>query len=82
MRTYLILRQLFIVLNVFGQSKSESVFKGDSFMPLQRPMIVFPFTLFLISALFVAGGTPLASIIVGGLWGIGIYCFFEDQINT
>ena len=55
---------------------------GDSFEPLQRLMIAFPFALFLISALFVAGGTPLASIIVGGLWGISIYCFFEDQVNT
>ncbi len=45
-------------------------------------MIAFPFTLFLISALFVAGGTPLGSIIVGGLWGIGIYCFYEDQIKS
>ena len=45
-------------------------------------MITFSFTLFSISALFVAGGTPLASIIIGGLWVIGIYCFLEDQINT
>ena len=28
MRTYLILRQLFLVLNVFSQSKSEGVFRG------------------------------------------------------
>ena len=82
MRTYPILRQLFLVLNVFSQSKSEGVFTGRQPQPLQRPMITFPFTLFLISALFVAGGTPLTSIIIGGLWAIGTYCFFEDQINT
>ena len=62
--------------------KAKVCLRGDSLISLQRLMIAFPFTLFLISALFVAGGTPLASIIVGGLWGIGIYCFFEDQINT
>ena len=62
--------------------KAKVCLGGDSLIPLQRLMIAFPFTLFLISALFVAGGTPLASIIVGGLWGIGIYCFFEDQVNN
>ena len=62
--------------------KAKVCLRGDSLIPLQRLMIAFPFTLFLISALFVAGGTPLASIIVGGLWGIGIYCFFEDQVNN
>ena len=81
MRSYPILRQLFLALNVFSQSKSEGMFTR-AFIPLQKLMIAFPFTLFLISALFVAGGTPLVSIIVGGLWGIGIYCFFEDQVNT
>jgi hypothetical protein len=62
--------------------KAKVCLRGERFIPLQIMMIAIPFTLFLISALFVAGGTPLASIIVGGLWGIGIYCFFEDQINT
>ena len=62
--------------------KAKVCLRGDRFIPLQSVMIAIPFTLFLISALFVAGGTPLASIIVGGLWGIGIYCFFEDQMNT
>ena len=62
--------------------KAKVCLRGDSLISLQRLMIAFPFTLFLISALFVAGGTPLASIIVGGLWGIGIYCFFEDQVNN
>ena len=56
--------------------------EGESLIHHQRLMMAFPFTLFLISALFVAGVTPLASIIVGGLLGIGIYCFFEDQMNT
>ena len=82
MRTYPILRQLFLVLNGFSQSKSEGVFTGRQLQHLQRPMITFPFTLFLISTLFFAGGTPLASSIIGGLWAIGVYCFFEDQINT
>ena len=82
MRSYPILRQLFLALNVFSQSKSEGVFTGRQLQPLQRLMITFSFTLFSISALFVAGGTPLASIIIGGLWVIGIYCFLEDQINT
>ena len=82
MRTYPILRQLFLVLNVFSQSKSEGVLTGRQLQPIQRLMIALSFTLFLISALLVAGGTPLASIIIGGLWVIGIYCFVEDQINT
>ena len=56
--------------------------EGESPIHHQRLMTAFPFTLFLISALFVAGVTPVASIIVGGLLGIGIYCFYEDQMNT
>ena len=82
MRTYQILRQLFLILNVFSQSKREGVFTERTLQPIQRPMITLSLTLLLISALFVAGGTPLASIIIGGLWAIGIYCFVEDQVNT
>ena len=62
--------------------KAKVCLQGDNFNLFKDLMITLSFTLFLISALFVAGGTPLASIIIGGLWVIGIYCFLEDQINT
>ena len=44
-------------------------------------MVAFPFTLFFVSALYVAGVTAFVSVIIGALWVIGSYCFFEDQIK-
>ena len=44
-------------------------------------MVAFTFTLFFVSALYVAGVPAFVSIIIGGLWVIGFYCFFEDQIK-
>jgi len=44
-------------------------------------MVAFPFTLFFVSALYVAGVPTFVSFIIGGLWVIGFYCFFEDQIK-
>ena len=51
-------------------------------MPLRGPMISFPFTLCLISALIVAGVPAFGGIIMGGLWGASVYYFFEDQAKT
>ena len=42
-------------------------------------MISFTFTLCLISALIVSGVPALGGLIMGGLWGISVYYFFEDQ---
>ena len=42
-------------------------------------MFAFPFTLFFVSALYVAGVLAYVSVIIGGLWIIGFYCFFEDE---
>ena len=42
-------------------------------------MISFPLTLCLISALIVPGVPVLGGIIMGGLWGISVYHFSEDQ---
>ena len=44
-------------------------------------MVAFPFTLFFVSALHVAGVPAFVSVIIGGLWVIGSYYFFEDQIK-
>ena len=44
-------------------------------------MVAFPFTLFFVSALYVAGVLAFMSVIIGGLWVIDFYCFFEDQIK-
>ena len=44
-------------------------------------MVAFPFTLFFVSALYVAGVLAFVSVIIGGLLVIGAYCFFEDQIK-
>ena len=44
-------------------------------------MVAFPFTLFFVSAFYVAGVPAFVSVIIGGLWAIGSYCFFEDQIK-
>ena len=44
-------------------------------------MVAFPFTLFFVSGLYVAGVPAFVSVIIGGLWVIGYYCFFEDQIK-
>ena len=44
-------------------------------------MVAFPFTMFFISALYVAGGSAFLSVLIGGLWVIGFYCFREDQIK-
>ena len=44
-------------------------------------MVAFPFTLFFVSALYVAGVPAFVSVIIGGLWVIGAYYFFEDQIK-
>ena len=45
-------------------------------------MVAFPFTLFFVSALYVAGVLAFVSVIIGGLCVIGSYCFFEDQIKS
>ena len=44
-------------------------------------MVAFSFTLFFVSALYVVGVPAFVSVIIGGLWVIGFYCFFEDQIK-
>ena len=44
-------------------------------------MVAFPFTLFFDFALYVAGVPAFVSVIIDGLWVIGSYCFFEDQIK-
>ena len=44
-------------------------------------MVAFPFTLFFVSALYVAGVPAFVSVIVGGLWVKGFYFFCEDQIK-
>jgi len=44
-------------------------------------MVAFPFTMFFISALYVAGSPAFLSVLIGGLWVIGFYCFREDQIK-
>ena len=44
-------------------------------------MVAFPFTLFFVSAFYVVGVSTFVSVIIGGLWVIGSYFFFEDQIK-
>jgi len=40
-------------------------------------MVAFPFTLFFVSALYVAGVPAFVSVIIGGLWVIGSYYFLK-----